>query len=71
MIRATRVIFCDNEHGIGDQYYPNFRNDGEIEDAFISPRGTRQLRKDAKLEGWGRVKGHDWCPICMDMERET
>jgi hypothetical protein len=68
MINKTQVIFCDNEHGIGDVCFPDIGNMDEhsIKQLFINgPPSIRALRLDAKKAGWGRVNGGDYCPGCM------
>jgi len=69
MIRKCQILFCDNEHGIGDVSFPDI--DGmqsyEVKQLFVNGNSTvRQLRKDAKQAGWGRVSGGDYCPACME-----
>jgi hypothetical protein len=68
VIRSIRIIFCDNEHGIGDQTFPDTR---EIQPHHFTdgPVSAALRRKEAKKAGWGRVAGLDYCPICMESEK--
>lgn len=67
MIRKAQVIFCDNEHGTGDVCFPDFTSfdASEIQQALIDGADVRRVRREAKLAGWGRVNGGDYCPGCM------
>lgn len=70
MIRTTKVIFCDNEHGFGDVTFPPLDRDiSSLQQEYIASRRIGQLRKEAKNEGWGRVNGGDYCPQCMEDEQ--
>lgn len=67
MIRSMRILFCDEEHGIGDVTFPDVRylNTQDL----IQPRTAKQLRADAKKAGWTRDRdGHDYCDSCSDTE---
>ncbi len=67
MIRTAKVIFCDNEHGVGDQTFPNFDDESfDLKQYFVYPvlPTMSELRKAAKKEGWTRVDGGDYCPMC-------
>lgn len=67
MIRTAKVLFCNNEHGFGEETFPSlYRSVRELQQDYIAPRSVRQLRKDAKKDGWGRVNGGDYCPLCME-----
>ncbi len=68
MIRKAIIIFCENEHGFGEATFPDLKNenDASIVDLFINPPSVSTLRKNAKLAGWGRVYGADYCPSCME-----
>jgi hypothetical protein len=55
MIRTAKLIFCDNEHGMGDVTYPD----------LFDPT-LKQLRKDAKQAGWSRHAGADYCQQCTE-----
>ena len=62
MIRTGKVLFCDNEHGIGNVTFPEM---GRVDDqTFIQPMNAAQLRKQAKDAGWTRVDGVDYCADC-------
>jgi hypothetical protein len=64
MIRSTKILFCENDHGCGDVTFPSI---GELTDEdFIATRTTRQLREDAKKVGWSRHRGGDYCEICTE-----
>ncbi|HLJ26609.1 MAG TPA: hypothetical protein VKY85_07850 [Candidatus Angelobacter sp.] len=64
MIRRAPVIFCDNEHGMGEVSFPPI---AELEvQAFIDPVSQRELRKQAKQAGWSRHNGADYCPSCTE-----
>jgi hypothetical protein len=68
MIRNIKVIFCDNEHGLGTVCFPPIDNlsSHEIEQEFVKEDTAASLRKAAKEQGWGRVNGGDYCPTCME-----
>ena len=62
MIRAAKILFCDNEHGFGNVTFPEKeRLDDQL---FVEPVSARQLRKQAKEAGWTREGGVDYCPTC-------
>ena len=62
--KQTRVLFCDNEHGIGDELIPSSRIFKA--NSFVTRRRLGRLRKKAKELGWGRHEGGDYCPECME-----
>ena len=68
MINKCNIIFCDNEHGVGDICFPDIDGmDGySIKQLFIKGNTARELRAEAKKAGWGRVNGGDYCPGCME-----
>lgn len=68
MIQKSAILFCDNEHGTGDVCFPDIDHMDafEIKQHFINPTTGKQLRKDAKKIGWGRINGGDYCPACME-----
>jgi hypothetical protein len=67
VIRKAAIIFCDNEHGTGDVTFPSLdRSTAELAAEYIAPQTIPQLRKSAKMAGWGRVNGGDYCPSCME-----
>jgi hypothetical protein len=69
MIRTFKVLFCDNEHGTGDQMFPaNFSQ--ELQDDMLQSRTAAQLRKDAKKAGWSRSGGVDYCDSCTESNKE-
>jgi hypothetical protein len=63
MMRNTQLLFCDEEHGIGDVTFPELENLTIVD--FIQPRTARQIRADAKKAGWTRDRrGRDYCEGC-------
>lgn len=64
MIRKATLIFCDNEHGMGDITFPEINDLVEDFQNFIEQRSAKQLRKDAKIAGWAILKKGDYCPAC-------
>jgi hypothetical protein len=67
VIRTAKLLFCDNEHGMGEITYPDFRGDDEVlRQHFVNSPTAAQLRKDAKKEGWSRHAGADYCPMCTE-----
>ena len=67
MIRMMRIIFCCEEHGTGDQTFPDLRGDMDMcaGDVANAP-GTARLRALAKKEGWAYIRGLDYCPSCVN-----
>ncbi len=68
MIRSTKVIFCDEEHGIGDVTFPAFC-DLDVVD-FIRTPTVSALRREARKAGWRRIKGSDYCAECVELMDE-
>lgn len=70
MIRAAKLIFCENEHGTGDVTFPDLDelSAAEMKQHFIESPDLGMLRKAAKIVGWGWVNGGDYCPSCMESE---
>lgn len=68
MINKAIFLFCDNEHGTGDVTFPDLdRLDAfETKQVLIKGASAKELRKEAKKEGWGRINGADYCPACME-----
>jgi hypothetical protein len=68
MINNARIMFCDNEHGTGDVCFPDIdkMDSFDIKQVLIKGNTTKELRKEAKKEGWGCVNGGDYCPACME-----
>lgn len=68
MTRKCVLLFCDNEHGVGDFTFPNIAimTAEEIQQVLIQSRPLSALRRDAKAAGWGRINGGDYCPACME-----
>jgi len=68
MKRNCIILFCDNEHGTGDKTFPDLdsMNSEQIERAFIESLPVSVIRRAAKMEGWGRISGGDYCPACME-----
>jgi hypothetical protein len=62
MIRSAKVLFCDNEHGLGEVTFPEVNRLDE--QALINPLSVRELRRRAKAEGWTRHNKADYCPSC-------
>jgi hypothetical protein len=73
MIRKCQILFCGNEHGIGDVTFPDVdMMDGHsVKQIFLEAHTVGTLRKAAKAEGWGRINGEDYCPACMESEGRT
>ena len=65
MIRKAVQIYCANEHGFGDVTFPD---DGIFD--WERWHNAKAIRAAAKKEGWGRILGEDYCPTCMNLERE-
>lgn len=63
MIRTAKKIYCDNEHGVGDVFFPE---DGD----YISMLTVAEIRRRAKAAGWLRTKRNDYCPQCAIDELE-
>lgn len=68
MFRKAGLLFCANEHGVGDVTFPSLSEmvEQEILDFFITPATEAQTRRKAKAAGWGRVNGEDYCPGCLE-----
>lgn len=67
MIRSAKVIFCDNEHGMGDVTFPSLdREVGDLQAEYVAPQTVKQLRASAKAAGWSRLRGQDFCPDCTE-----
>ena len=68
MIAKAVILFCDNEHGLGEVSFPDLSKMDvwEIEQHFISGKSVRDVRREAKTAGWGRVNGGDYCPLCLE-----
>jgi len=64
MTRAVRIIFCDNEHGTGDQTFPEIA--ALTSQDFVEPKSLLVLRREAKKAGWSRHAGGDYCPSCTE-----
>lgn len=64
--RAT-AIFCDEEHGAGDVYFPEHSDLGP---RFEPHTFTADVRKRAKAHGWRTILGKDYCPNCVDLMKE-
>lgn len=74
MIRKAQILFCDNDHGIGDVSFPDITvlSGFEFQQALIEGNDVRSVRRAAKAAGWGRVNGGDYCPYCMaNMDTES
>lgn len=61
MIRKGIQIYCDNEHGTGDVTFP----DDGIFDPFKNTSAVT-IRRAARLAGWRRIMGADYCPGCIE-----
>ena len=70
MIWTLRILTCDNEHGLGDVSFPALE-DLDREDFQRGSPNAAKLRKMAKEKGWGRVGRCDYCPDCMELEKEA
>ena len=68
MINNARILFCDNEHGTGDVCFPDIdkMDSYDIKQVLIKGNTAKELRKEAKKDGWGRINGGDYCPACME-----
>lgn len=66
MVLKCILIFCENEHGNGNQCFPpveELNSWNIVEQAQPTVSAVRRL---AKTKGWGRVNGADYCPGCME-----
>lgn len=64
MVRKFHVLYCEEEHGIGDVTFPEFYTLHVRDfDRYTSATTTRRL---AKAAGWKRIKGADYCPDCAE-----
>lgn len=68
MIRKLNLLFCENEHGVGEKCFPDIYTGSELElsEIAIKELTASELRREAKKHGWGRVNGGDFCPGCME-----
>lgn len=68
MINNARIMFCDNEHGTGDVCFPDIdkMDSFDVKQVLIKGNTAKELRKEAKQAGWGRINGGDYCPACME-----
>lgn len=68
MFRKCGVIFCANEHGIGEVTFPYLQTMSldELQQMFVKSTTEAQTRRDAKAFGWRRVNGEDYCPQCVE-----
>jgi len=68
MIRKCQLLFCDNEHGVGEVTFPDISKmaPDDIHQELVKDHPVIQLRREAKQAGWGRVNGADYCPGCME-----
>lgn len=67
-IRTTSVIFCDEEHGIGEVTFPPI--DELAASDFVLPRSAKMLRDDARAAGWTFTRRGAWCPQCSHTDPE-
>jgi hypothetical protein len=63
MIRTIKVLFCEDEHGMGDRTFPDLM-DLDTRMFVDGVLTAAQLRKLAKEHGWTRSGGADYCNIC-------
>lgn len=63
MIRTIKVLFCEEDHGVGDRTFPDLMDlDTRM---FIDGAPTvSELRKLAKKHGWTRSGKADYCETC-------
>ena len=61
MIRTAKVIFCDEEHGIGDVSFP----DTPVVDMEFN-FSSAALWQEARNAGWRKIGGRHLCPTCVD-----
>lgn len=67
MIRTMKLLFCDNEHGVGNVTFPDILGRPEdLEQYLIRSPGAAELRKEAKAAGWSRHQGGDYCEMCTE-----
>lgn len=68
MHRKCGVIFCANEHGLGDVTFPDLEAMSlhELVQRFVNSPTEAQTRREAKAAGWRRVNGEDYCPQCVE-----
>lgn len=71
MIRTAKFLFCDQEHGYqADVTYPDSNSPADLlAQHFINSLNAKELRKQAKKEGWSFVDGHDYCPVCTEGDK--
>jgi hypothetical protein len=67
VIRTAKKIYCDNEHGVGDVFFPDSGD-------YVNGPSIREIRRKAKAAGWIRTRRNDFCPDCafdyLDMAEE-
>jgi hypothetical protein len=69
-VRLARVLYCCQEHGLGEQTYPHI--DALTDQDFITPRSAAQLRREARKVGWTRDRrGNDYCEGCTAIDAEN
>jgi len=59
MIRTAKVLYCEEEHGVGDITFPALGDVDPMRDV-----NAVELRRRAKAAGWVRVHGADYCDGC-------
>lgn len=69
MIRSTRILFCNEDHGT-EITFPSLFFPGIDEDDFIAPPTVKQLRAEAKKAGWSFKNGLDLCDSCTERDAE-
>lgn len=69
MKHKALFILCDNEHGTGDQIFPDPQDTHALVQHVINCPTLGELRKRAKEAGWSREGGVDYCPVCTESNR--
>lgn len=66
MIRTARVVFCDNEHGIGDVSFP------ETPRVEMEGNATaKSIWAEARKAGWKKIGGRHYCQSCVECMEEV
>lgn len=64
---TIHVIICDEEHGTGDQYFPDIRTGDDLRQFVDMP--LSKVKRLAKEAGW-TVGKLTLCDLCNEMNRE-
>jgi hypothetical protein len=70
MIQKIPFIVCENEHGLGDEMYPDIEklDKSQILDLAARKLTAADIRREAERLGWRRIYGADYCPQCAVKE---